>query len=148
MRWLIRRGGGFWCRPGGHGGVVRLVRTRASWSELRTAGRSSGLSGQLTAALPRERGEFRVTGGRWAVEARRVGGGIRVGLAGSGRVVGTARTADGRVRLRFRSGPAGIRGHAREIEVALPAIGNPHVSLWATSRSDATFDLAHLKLSR
>ena len=148
VRWRIRRGGGFWCRPGGRGAVLRFVRTRVAWSELRTADRVSGLGGELTVALPRERGALHVTYGQWSVQARRVAGGMKLMLKGRGRVVGSFQATRTRARLRFKRGRAGIRGHARQIEVALPGIGNARVSLWATSRSDATFDLANLRLAR
>ncbi len=145
-RWKIRRGGGFWCRPGGRGTTLRLVRTRAAWSELRTAGRAAGLSGELGVGLPRARGALRVKAGDYALLAQRLPASVRLDLVARGRVVAATRVPGTRVALRFKRGPAGIRGHARRVEVAIPAIRNTRVSLWATSGSDATFDLGNFRL--
>jgi hypothetical protein len=62
--WRIASGGGFWCRTQPGGSVLRLVRTRAAWSEIRADGVRTG-SGSRLGIRVRDRGTVIVRLGSW-----------------------------------------------------------------------------------
>jgi hypothetical protein len=47
VSWRIAAGGGFWCRPGGRGNVLKLVRTPAPESEIRADEYEATSSGEI-----------------------------------------------------------------------------------------------------
>jgi hypothetical protein len=153
LSWSIRRGGGFWCRPGGRGTVMRLVRTPAVESELRTTSSGNVLVGQLYADLPRELGTFSVGLGPWRVDGQRVGGRIRLRMIGHDRVYASHSVAGHRVRLRFRgrlreNGELAVDRGLSSALVTFPISGEHPASVRASQNSGAAVDLGQLALER
>ena len=158
----INEGGGFWCSPPGQEGRLALVKTRASYSALRTAEPVRALSGSLTARLPAGEGRFRVVvepadGPPWMLEGtpsetrRRT---IAVSVAQAGTASTQLEVPAGRggsVRLVLArpsgAGPPLAAAAAEGAEVRLPDTeGGAVLRLGATRGSDAVFDLRGLRL--
>jgi hypothetical protein len=53
ISWRIAAGGGFWCRPGGRGPVLELVRTPARVSEIRADDYEGGEAGRIIVSVGR-----------------------------------------------------------------------------------------------
>lgn len=150
--WRIARGGGFWCRPGGRGPTLTLVRTRAAVSEVRADSAGGVADRSIAVSLPRS-GSFAVAGGggddRWRVQGEATAGGrMSLLLTVGGRLFDAVAARPGRVRLVFAdAGPArrGLVAAADgSVVVRLPRGAEGATSLRASRGSDASFDLAQL----
>jgi hypothetical protein len=153
QRWAIRRGGGFWCRPGGQGTVVQLVRTPAVESELRSESTGHVLTGPISVALPRQLGSFSVGLGDWRVEGQRVGDAIHLRMIGHDRVYASDRVQGSRVQLRLRgrlvaTGTVSADPGLPSALVTFPLAGAQAASLRASAESRASFDLGRVSLAR
>jgi hypothetical protein len=150
--WRIARGGGFWCRPGGRGPTLTLVRTRAAVSEVRADSAGGVADRSIAVSVPRS-GSFAVAGGggddRWRVQGEATAGGrMSLLLTVGGRLFDAVAARPGRVRLVFAdAGPArrGLVAAADgSVVVRLPRGAEGATSLRASRGSDASFDLAQL----
>lgn len=149
-KWEIRRGGGFWCRPGGRGPELRLRETPATVSELRSEGGVERIAGRLTAVFPRNEGIFELacTGGDeiWLLRARAEAQSTAVELAGNGthlrRVPGRRFT----VVLSPSPEPALGRAGGGAVAAALPAGSCGALSVRGSRGSDLRVRLDRLQL--
>jgi hypothetical protein len=154
VSWQIRRGGGFWCRPGGRGATMTLVRTRAVDSELRSEQRAAWLEGSVTVTIPHDGGRFAIRLADWRVEGERVGPSVRLVDASPIGRYGDLVVAGARVRLAlggvFSSAGAIVRDplHLDGAFSLIPFRPLSPVSLWASFDSGASFDLHDLVLRR
>jgi hypothetical protein len=148
--WEIRRGGGFWCRPGGRDPGLRLRETPAAVSEVRSASGVEQIAGRLTAVFPRREGIFELacTGGeqRWLLRARAGRDATTVELLAGGTRVQRVRAA--RVTLFFASSAKPGLGRTRGGAVAagLPAEGCGALSVRGSRGSDLRVRLDGLRL--
>ena len=133
--WRIRRGGGFWCRPGGRGPVLRLRDTPAAVSEIRSDAGVHRIAGRLTAVLPRPGGvlELACTGG----------GGRRLLRARAGRRATTVELLAGAGSVRQVRGP---RVTLRLSPSATPADDCGALSVRGSRGSDLRVRLDGLRL--
>jgi hypothetical protein len=127
------RGGGFWCPAGS---ALRLFRTPAALSEVRTTAPLRSAAGWLVVTLPRHRGGFEAalrtgTHAEWSAAGRLVAGDrLRV----------VVRTARG-------SRTTTVPGHSARLAVgAGPLPTGTRLALAATRGSGARFDLSRLAL--
>jgi hypothetical protein len=147
--WQIRRGGGFWCRPGGRGPVLRLRETPAAVSELRSASGVERIAGRLTIVLPRRQGvvELACTRGEqpWLLRARGARDATEVELlAGDTRV---RRVPGPRVTLALAaSREARLGRRAGAVAVVLPGGDCGALSVRASRHSDVRVRLDGLRL--
>jgi hypothetical protein len=153
LSWRIARGGGFWCRAEIGSDTMRLVRTRAAVSELRTDGPVSVAGRSVRLALPGT-GSVALAGGRgderWAIRGRTVAGRrLAVRLESGGRLfevtvprretITFAFTDRGSVRDGLRAGPGG------RIAATIPRDAAGPLSVQASRASRAAFDLGALR---
>jgi hypothetical protein len=150
--WRIARGGGFWCRPDGHGDVLRLERTPAGMSEVRADDAGNPAGRTLRVTLPGG-GSFSVAGGtgdlRWALSGHvRADRRIELALYRSGRSF-AALVRRGPLSLAFAEGPHAIRvGPGRRVDVAISRRARGPLKLRASRESRASFDLSGLRPRR
>jgi hypothetical protein len=144
--WKIRRGGGFWCRPGGRADELRLVRTSAGFTEVRADGVKMPVGGRLGVSLPAGRGVFRVAGPGWKLDGRAAGRSrIALSLVTDGGQA-HARVAADTVTLRFvEADRPALEVAGRAVSVAIPGSSGGALSLGGTSDSAVRYDLARLR---
>jgi hypothetical protein len=151
-KWSIRRGGGFWCRPGGRGALLRLVATPADWSEVRANRAAQGTRGELAIAAA-ARGEwFEVAARGWRIRGDvDLSGRVRLVELNQGRPVGSAAltsVAGPRARLVLVLRAAGdgrlrTAGPGRA-QVGVPLSAGGELSLRGSRRSGVEFDVGGL----
>ncbi len=149
---VIRAGGGLWCRQAGQ--VLVLRGTPAPVSEVHASEPVSGVSGALGVRLSRP-GVFAVAlrggdGGGWRIEGRFAAGRMVIrefsGEREASRVVVRPQREGAQVRLSFSEGNAGVTGRGADVDVTLPGTGSGDLSITATRGSGATFQFGDLGL--
>ncbi len=144
--WKIRRGGGFWCRPGGRADELRLVRTPALFTVVRADGVKTPPGGRLGVSLPTGRGHFQISGRDWQLDGKANGpAGIALTLLADGRQA-HARAPSGPVTLRFVAAarPA-LEVAGRAVSVGIPRGPDASLSLGGTFDSAVRYDLTGLR---